>query len=564
MSGRARDVALGAALFAVTCAAYACLWHADFVGFDDPDYVSGNAIVQQGLTWAGLRWALVATHAGNWFPLTWMSHMLDVTLFGVDPRWHHAVNVVLHATSGVLLFALLRGATGAPLRAAFAAALFALHPLRVESVAWIAERKDVLSVLLALLAVAAWCRHAERGSRAWGAAALGCAALGLTAKPMLVTLPLLLVAFEIWPLRRTPPTARAVARSVAGKWPFLALAAASSAITLAVQRAATTSLEALPVAARAANALLSIAVYLRQLVWPVDLSVLYAYPSEFSVARVAAAGALVAASVGAALAWRRERPWLAAGIAWFLVALVPGLGLVQVGEQAHADRYTYLPSIGLAWIAAWAVPAGWLARPAARVGASVAALVVLALLVVATARQVRVWHDGVALFANAAAVEPHNGSAQLHLGNALAAAGDLEGAAAAYAEALRLRPDAVEPTHHLGLVEARLGRVDAAARYFEAAARLDPGWADPRHSLGVLAAQRGDFAAARAHLAAARERAPDSAPIRLHYGLALRQLGEAAAALAELREAVRLDPFSAEARRALDAAERDAAVQGAR
>jgi tetratricopeptide (TPR) repeat protein len=564
MSDRARDAALGAALFAVTCAAYAGLWNADFVGFDDPDYVSGNPIVQQGLSWAGLRWALATTHAGNWFPLTWASHMLDVTLFGVDPRGHHAVSVLLHATSSALLFAVLRGATGDPLRAAFAAALFAWHPLRVESVAWIAERKDVLSVLLALLAVAAWSRHARGGSRIWGAAALACFALGLAAKPMLVTLPLLLVAFEVWPLRRTAPTVRANATSLVAKWPFLVLAAASSAITLAVQRAATTSLEALPLAARAANALLSIGTYLRQLVWPVDLSVLYAYPTELPILRVAGAGALVAAGIGAAVALRRERPWLVAGVAWFGIALVPVLGLVQVGEQAHADRYTYLPSVGLCWIAAWLWPSRWLGSPGARALAAAAALGVASLLVVATARQVRVWSDGVALFEHAAAVEPHNASARLHLGNALAAAGELEAAAAAYREALRLRPDAAEPTHHLGVVLARLGRTREAAAQFESAARLDPDWADPHHSLGVLAAQRGDFAAARTHLGAARERRPDSAPIRMHYGLALRQLGERAAALAELREAVRLDPFSAEAQRALDAAERDAAVRGDR
>jgi tetratricopeptide (TPR) repeat protein len=547
VSARARDAWLAAALFAGTASLYLGLARAGFVTFDDPEYVSANPVVQQGLALAGLRWALVTDHAGNWFPLTWASHMLDVTLFGLDPRGHHASSVLLHAASAVVLFAWLRGATGEPWRAAFAAALFAWHPLRVESVAWVAERKDVLCALFGLLSLAAWSSYLRSGGAGRYAASLGCFALGLLAKPMLVTLPLLLVVAEIWPLRRVPCTTldamlRALARSLAAKTPFLVLSAASCAVTLVVQRAATTSLDVLPLAVRLASALAAIATYLHELVWPADLAVLHPY-GEISLAATAVGAALILGGSGFALAGASRRPWLAAGWLWFLGALVPVLGVVQVGEQTHADRYTYLPSIGLCWIAAWA----WPAR------ASLLAAGVCLALAVATVRQVRVWRDGVTLFAHAAAVVPDSASVRVHLGNAYAAEGRFDEAAAAYQEALRLDPSSADATHHLGLALAQQGRAGEATRHFEDAIRLAPEWADPHHDLGVLAARQGDFARARDHLARARELRPESASIRLHYALALQALGEIEAAREELRAAAEIDPHAADVQRALAA-----------
>lgn len=563
MSPRARDLALAAALFLGTIAAYAGLWNAGFVHIDDPDYVTGNAMVLRGLTPEGMAWALTTDHAGNWFPLTWWSHMLDVTLYGAEPRGHHATNVLLHATSSVLLFALLRRTTGAPLRAALAAALFAWHPLRVESVAWISERKDVLSMALALVTLHLWVSHVRHGGRARYAAALGAFALGLAAKPMLVTLPFLLVVLEIWPLRRIEldslrGLALGAARSLAGKLPFLALAAVSSGITLVVQQVAMTTTEVLPLEVRAANALLAVVTYLRQLVWPSDLAVLYPYPAGFSLLALAGAALLLIAGVGGSLALRRERPWLLAGVAWFLVALVPVLGLVQVGDQAHADRYTYLPSIGACWIAAWAIPSAALASPARRWAAGLGAGAVLAALLLGTVRQVRVWHDGATLFAHAIAVAPEQTPlrTRLALGHSLVAEGRLDEAVAAYREALRREPRSAEATNFLAVALARLGRRDEAASLFEEAIRLDPAFAHPHHGLGTLAAQAGDFARARDHFAAACERAPDSAAMRLDLARVLEQLGEIDAAREALRAAVALDPLSTEARAALEALER--------
>lgn len=563
MTPRARDTALAAALFVGTLVAYAGLWNAGFVHFDDQDYVTGNPMVLRGLTPEGLAWALTTDHAGNWFPLTWASHMLDVSLFGANPRGHHATSVLLHAASAVLLFALLRRTTGAPLRAALAAALFAWHPLRVESVAWVSERKDVLSMALALVTMHLWVSHLRSGGRRSYAAALAAFALGLAAKPMLVTLPFLLVVLEVWPLRRIDVVslralASGAARSLAGKLPFLALAAVSGAITLAVQRVAMTPGDVLPLDVRAANALLAVAIYLRQMVWPVDLGVLYAYPAGFSMLRLLGAGLLLAGLVGGALALRRERPWLLAGVAWFLGALVPVIGLVQVGDQAHADRYTYLPSIGLCWIAAWAVPSAALASPARRWMAGVAAGAVAAALLLGTVRQTRVWHDGPALFAHAIAIARGHAPLRTHLalGHALVAEGRLAEAVPAYREALRIDPRSAETLNFLGVALAGLGRVDEATSQFEAAIRVDPAFAHPYHALGTLAAQAGDFARARDYFAAACEREPGSATMRLHLALALQQLGEIDAAREALRAAVALDPDSVEARSALDALER--------
>jgi len=555
MTRPARDALLAALLFLGTLALYAGLRQAGFVHFDDPDYVTANPIVQQGITQGGVAWAFTTAHAGNWFPLTWLSHMLDVALFGLDPRGHHATSVVLHALSAVLLFDLLRRGTGSSWRSALAAALFAWHPLRVESVAWVAERKDVLSVALALLSMRAWVLHTTRGGRGSYAASFGWFALGLLAKPMLVTLPFLLVVLEVWPLRRIRlvPVAEAlreVARSLAGKLPFLALSIAASAVTLLVQRGAATSLEVLPLSSRLANAILSTVVYLRQFVWPVDLAAIYPHPGSIPGPLLIAALALLLAVTALAVARARRDPSLLAGWCWFLGSLVPVIGLVQVGAQAHADRYTYLPSIGLCWAVAWALPD---ASPLARRASAVLAAAACIALAVTTTRQVPVWQDGVRLFAHAAAVVPDNTPALLHLGNAWAAADRLPEAADAYREALAIDPTSAEANHHLGLVLARQRRDAEASRHFEAAIRLDPAWADPHHDLGILAVRHRDFAGAREHLARARELRPDFAPIRLHYGLVLQSLGETAAARAELEAAARLDPHSSEARNALRA-----------
>ncbi|MCU0669279.1 MAG: tetratricopeptide repeat protein [Myxococcota bacterium] len=555
MTRPTRDAFLAAGLFLGTLALYAGLRGAGFVHFDDPDYVTANPVVQQGLTPGGFVWALSTDHAGNWFPLTWISHMLDVSLFGLDPRGHHATSVVLHALSAVLLFDLLRRGSGSVWRSALAAALFAWHPLRVESVAWIAERKDVLSVMLALLSMRAWVLHTLRGDRRAYVASLGWFALGLLAKPMLVTLPFLLVVLEVWPLRRISLSPardglREVTRSLARKAPFLALALLSSVVTLVVQRAAATSLEILPFSARAANAVVSVVVYLRQLVWPVDLAAIYPHPGAVPTSLWIAALALLAALTAIAAARARRDPSLLAGWCWFLGALVPVIGLVQVGAQAHADRYTYLPSIGLCWAAAWALPA---ASALARRTSAALAVAVCVALAATTLRQVPVWQDGVRLFAHATAVIPGNAPALLHLGNALAAADRLPEAADAYRELLSIDSASPEANHHLGVVLARQRRDAEAARHFEAAIRLDPAWADPHHDLGVLAARRRDFVTARAHLARAVELRPDAAAIRLRYGLVLQSLGETAAARAEIEAAVRLDPHASEARHALRA-----------
>ena len=314
----------------------------DFVNYDDPVYVTENPRVQAGLTPEGIRWALTTGAAANWHPLTWISHMVDWSVFEEDPHGHHAVSVVWHALNAILVFVLFRRLTNAFWLSAFSAALFAWHPLRVESVAWIAERKDLLSGFFGLFALWAYVVYAQQHRAKWyTGSALGTFALGLLAKPMLVTLPLIMLLLDIWPLQRFHSAPRLE------KLPFFLLAAASCAITLTVQHAGGSISRVLPLRARIANAFVAVLGYLEKFVWPNDLAVLYPHPGFWPATTIVASVLLFVLLTAAALSQFRHRPWLAIGWFWFLIMLLPVLGFVQVGLHYMADRYTYLPILGL-------------------------------------------------------------------------------------------------------------------------------------------------------------------------------------------------------------------------
>ncbi len=348
-------------LAAITFAVFGQTLNHEFVNFDDNDYVYENPVVAQGLTFRGIVWAFTHVHSANWHPLTWLSHMLDCQLYGLHPGGHHLTNVLLHIATVIVLFLVLRQMTGALWRSAFVAALFAIHPLRVESVAWVAERKDVLSGLFFMLTIGAYVRYARRP---WSLARHGLVALlfamGLMSKPMLVTLPVVLLLLDYWPLQRVEPGK--LSGLVLEKLPLFALSAASCAVTFLAQSQAIQSIGSFSLPLRLGNALAASMIYLGQIVYPAGLAAFYPYPLNGLPAwEVALAGLLLVGFSIVAWRERRKQPWLLMGWLWYLVMLLPVAGIIQVGVQAHADRYTYLPQIGVYMAVTW-LAAEWGAK----------------------------------------------------------------------------------------------------------------------------------------------------------------------------------------------------------
>lgn len=465
-----------------------------FVNYDDDTYILQNPHVLGGLTSADMQWAASAVAASNWHPLTWVSLQLDASLYRVDAWGYHLGNVLLHAASSALVLWLLATATGALWASVLAAGLFALHPLRVESVAWAAERKDVLAGLFFVLAVWAYVRYARRPSEMRLAGVAAALVLGLAAKPMLVTVPFVLLFLDFWPLRRLSAKVLGAPRPLPASWaglvveklPLLALAAMSIGLTLAAQHAggAVREGERLPAMARFANAAVSYWRYLGKEFWPTDLAAFYPYPSQpwsFALAALGAGGLLVVTA--AAWAMRARRPYLLVGWLWFLGMLVPVIGLVQVGDQAMADRYTYLPSIGLA------VAVAWVLAEAARLGGvvtgvvSAGAVAALAACSAATWFQLHVWHDSVTLWDHALATAEDNPTARFSLGLALRRTGRLEEAAEEYRKALEFNSADAEAHNNLGYVLLLLHRPAEAAAHFESAVGVNPAKANAWQNL---------------------------------------------------------------------------------
>ena len=457
-------VVIAAGLVLAVLAVYAGAWAFDYVVYDDLAYVVNNPMVNRGLTLEGIGWAFTSSHASNWHPLTWISLMLDVSLFGVSPGASHVVNVAIHAANAVLLLALLRGTTGAPWRSAAVAGLFALHPLHVESVAWIAERKDVLSALFGLLtlgAYAAWTR--EPRPRRY-AMALGFFALGLMAKPMLVTWPFVLLLFDHWPLRRTGTVS--AARLVGEKAPFFALSAACSVMTVFAQRAggALQDVERYPLVPRLANALVSCAEYAWKAIWPHPLAVFYPYPARVPVGKTLLAAAFLVLVTALVARWARRAPYALFGWLFYLGTLVPVIGLVQVGNQRMADRYTYLPYIGLFVLVVWWLSDRFSSSVRGRRGLAAAGIAALLASAALAWRQARVWRDSITLNEHAVTAIPDNYPAHLNLGVALYRLGQAEAAADQFREVVRIVPEWAPGHHSLGAALVSSGRSEEGVR----------------------------------------------------------------------------------------------------
>ncbi len=547
-SVRAFALALGLAL--VVAALYGRTGAFASLDFDDQEYVFANPNVLAGLSGDGVAWAVTAFHGANWHPLTWVSHMLDVELFGTAPGPHHLVNALIHAANAVVLFLVLRAATSAFWPSAMAAATFAVHPLNVESVAWISQRKGLLSTLFLLLAMGAYVSWTKRGGTRRALLVALLLILGLLAKPMVVSAPLLLLLLDFWPLTRSEGVSRN-RRLLVEKIPLFALVAGSCAATLAAQAkwSAVASVAGYPIADRVSNALVSYVAYLRDAVWPARLACFYPHPAtigrQTGLLPAVGAAALLLAITGLALATRRTRPWLLFGWVWFLIALLPVIGLVQVGSQARADRYTYVPMIGIFVAVAWEVAARVREnRAAAAIAASMAAFAIGALGVQAFA-QAGTWRDEQSLYTHALRVTANNWLASNNLGNFWLGRRDPQRALPLFRQAARMKPDYEMAYFNEGMALMTLSRPAEAMEAYRKNLLLNPGNTDGWVNLGFVLLQLGRLPEGLQAYETALSQTPEN-PLALHGAAVARaSLGDSSGALEDLARLERVDPARA-------------------
>ncbi len=542
-------LALGTLLVYLPAARYG------FSLYDDSDYVTENRMVQNGLTWAGIKWAFTTWHAGNWHPLTWISHMADCQIFGLNPGEPHCVNILLHVANSVLLFTLLLRLTNLIWPSAFVAALFAWHPLHVESVAWVAERKDVLSTFFGLLALLSYTRFVQKpearsqkqqksGFRLPASVSFWLAliffALGLFAKPMLVTLPFIMLLLDYWPLKRFPVFLQLAFE----KCPFFLLAAGSCVLTFLAQHngGAVATLETVPMHYRLCNAALAYAGYLLKIIWPEHLCVFYPLPKTISP--LAAAAATVVLIFISAAAWlaRKRSPYLLFGWLWFLGTLVPVIGLVQVGEAAMADRYSYFPSVGLFLAATMGVRDAAEKFQFSKTIVTIAASLILAACLLRTHRQLNYWRDDIALFSHAIDVTQNNDTAHLNLGFALEKAGNKTGAMEEYRAAVKINPNSADAHNNLANRLDDAGKTSEAAMEFQEALRINPKYAPAHNNFGTLLVELGRFDEAMKHYAEAAQLDPADWHAPYLMGKALLKQARDAEAIPYFRNALTLNP----------------------
>ena len=550
-----RIICLG--LFLLTLWVYFPVLRHDFVVYDDENYVRANPHVQQGLTVEAVRWAFTTGRQSNWHPLTWLSHVLDCQLFGLQPWGHHLTNLLFHALNTVLVFLLLRIMTGAVWRSLFVALLFGLHPLHVESVAWVAERKDVLSTFFGLLTLLAYVRYARESkvhspkSKVFYGLSLLAFALGLMSKPMLVTLPFVLLLLDYWPLDRWKHWG--FWNLVVEKTPFFVLTAVSSVITFLVQRSggAMKAMADVSLVDRGENALVSYARYLGKLFYPVNLS-FYPYDGGWKVATVVLAGLLLLGLSFLLFQGRQKQPYLLVGWLWFVGTLVPVIGLIQVGEQAMADRYIYLPSIGLFIMVVWGIPEWTKHWRYQTVTLAVVAVAVALGCVALTRRQLSYWKDSETLFRHAIAVAENNYEAHQYLGFVLKQEGRFDEAIVQFNEVLKMAPDSVAAHTCLGDSLVLTGHMEEGVQELETAIRLDPTYADAHCFLAnALSMQQRDDEAIRQYEEAIKLN-PNFPAAHNNLGMVLWKQGRLREACDQFREAVRLRPGSAKFQNNLD------------
>jgi Flp pilus assembly protein TadD len=568
-----RDVLMCLFLVIATVAVYWQVRNHDFVNFDDDRYVTENSHVQAGLSRENIVWAFTTTDSSNWHPLTWLSHMLDCQLYGVSPKGHHLTNVLFHLVSTVLLFLILRWTTGALWRSGFVAALFALHPLHVESVAWVAERKDVLSTFFWMLTIWSYIRYVQRPAVNRYLLVLLLFAMGLMAKAMLVTLPFVLLLFDYWPLERMGPGQSGMSHAVQGhpstftekprpqafsllleKTPMFVLAALSCLVTFLAQRSggAVGAWEIYPLNIRIANGLVSYVTYIIKMIWPQNLAVFYPHPGQSLPLWQAAGAGLVLLIISiTVIRLVRRYPYLPVGWLWYVGTLVPVIGLVQVGAQAMADRYTYVPLIGLFIMVSWGIPelaAKWRFR---RVGLGLAAGAVIVASMILTWTNLHHWKNSAALFEHALEVTDDNYLAHNNLGIVYMRQGNIDKAIEHYTKALQIKYNLPKTHNNLGNAYARQGKIDMAIAHYTAALQINPDFAGAHNNLGNALAGQGKIEEAILHLSRSQELQPDFAEPAFNLGNLLAQQGKIDDALAQFTRALELEPDFAEAHNSL-------------
>jgi len=566
---------------------YAQVGSHDFINFDDPEYVYVNPHVQKGLSLESISWAITAIHAANWHPITWLSHMLVVQVFALNPAAHHLVNVLLHSANTALLFLLLNALTGGLLRSAVVAAFFALHPLHVESVAWVAELKDVLSTFFGLLTIYLYVWYLKQPNLRRYALMLICFALGLMAKPMLVTLPVLLLFLDYWPLRRfdtihddvlMDADKRSLRILVQEKVPLFMLVAVSCAMTIYAQHQgnAIRSLADSPLSVRIGNALLTYLGYLGKTFWPHDLAVLYPFPADVSLWKPVVAGIILAATTFLVIRYRKQHPYLFVGWFWYLCTLVPVIGVVRVGQQAMADRYTYLPLVGIFIMLVFGadkLTAGWRCH---RIVLLSATLVTLSLCVLISWRQISFWQNNKTLYDHTLEVTRDNYTIHNNIGFALDSEGKLDEALHHYDEAIRiapwyaksylnrgitlrkkglmdeavvsvreaikLNPEFASAYIELGLVMLLKRLPDEAINYFQVALKLDPELADGHYNMGLAYASQGKSQQVIEQFTKTLQLTPDDFDCHYYLGVELAKQGRYDEAITHFRAIMSLNP----------------------
>ena len=558
----------------------------DFVNFDDDLYVTANSRIQNGLSLKNIVWAFSATEIANWHPVTWVSHMLDVQLWGLDSGRHHLVSLLFHMANTLVLFLALKGMTGALWRSAIVAALFAVHPVNVESVAWVAERKNVLSTFFWMLTVWSYQRYVENPARVKYLAMLLLFMLGLMAKPMLVTLPFVLLLLDYWPLRRmqfAPNSisnqlrlksagrsdrknyphpldgasasfpalqSRSVFYLIREKIPLLFLSAVSCWLTYLIQQGsgAVRSMEAIPLTSRVANALVSYAAYIGKMIFPLRLAVFYPYPAVISMWKIAGAGCVLVFIFYLAWKLRTRHPYILVGWLWYFGTIFPVIGLVQIGAQAMADRYAYIPLTGLFIAIVWSVPGFIKIRAPGTKLIPVAAALIVCFLGMLTWVQVGYWKNSIELYQHAVKVTRDNYLAYNNLGNALLVQGKDDEAYSAYAEALRIYPDYADAHYNIGrLLDAR-GKQYAAIIHYEAAIKVNPRYKKAYYNIGNVKAYSGSYAEAIGNYVQALQIDPDYAEAHNNLGVVLVRQGKINEALSHFQKAVQLKEGYVEAR----------------
>jgi len=547
------DILVCLLLVILTLSVYLQVKNHEFINFDDNEYVTDNRHVRAGFTLKGITWAFTAIHSSNWHPLTWLSHMLDCQIFGMNPGWHHLTNLFFHILSTLLLFIVFKKMTGNLWQSGLVAFLFALHPLHVESVAWIAERKDVLSTFFWMLTMWSYIYYVKAPGVKRYLLVLFLLALGLMCKPMLVTIPFVLILLDYWPLGRIQikhPDKNILLEKI----PFFVLVAISSMATFLVQKhsGSVSSLEIMPINTRIANALVSYGAYIVKMIWPSDMAALYPHPGIIPWWKVLVSSIFLISISYLSIRAIKKYPYFTVGWFWYIGTLIPVIGIVQVGAQSMADRYTYIPLIGIFIIISWGISEIITRWPHIKTALIAITSVILFALMSITFLQVRYWKSSITLFEHALDVTSNNYLLHNNLGIALQKLGRADEAMEHFLETLRIHPEFEDAHSNLGVILAGKGRTDEAIKHYLEALRINPKSEEAHNNLGFDLQKQGRIDEAIGHYLKALRIKPDFEEAHYNLGNALFRKGDIDGAIACFQNVLQINPNSIQAKNNLN------------